>query len=88
MSLVEYVHNQEKAQDEIHRLASQVEALGVGYTRMEQCVMELVKAMHAYTQATQHLIEQNSAILQAMAEDDGDEEEPDAGYLSAKPRKR
>lgn len=81
MSLVEYVHNQEKAQDEIHRLASQVEALGVGYSRMEQCVMELVKAIHL-------LVEQNSAILQAMAEDDGDEEDPEAGYLSAKPRKR
>lgn len=56
----------------------QLHALGVGYTRMEQCVMDLVKAIHL-------LVEQNSLLLQAMAEKQLEEEE-EVGYLSLKRR--
>lgn len=59
-------------------LLAKVEALGVGYTRMEQCVMELVKAIHL-------LVEQNAALLQAALEKEPEEEEQ-VGYLSLKRR--
>lgn len=57
----------------------QLQALGVGYTRMEQCVMELVKAIHL-------LVEQNAALIQACAEQDQEAREEPVGYLSLKRR--
>jgi hypothetical protein len=61
-----------------------LEALGVGYTRMEQCVMELCKAIHL-------LVEQNAVLLKAIAEHEAEqaqaeEEAEPVGYLSLKRR--
>ncbi len=47
---------------------------------MEQCVMELVKAIHL-------LVEQNAAMFQSMVEKEAEEEQEPIGYLSLKARK-
>jgi hypothetical protein len=60
-------------------LAAKVEAIGVGYTRMEQCVMDLVKAIHL-------LVEQNAAMFQSMVEKEAEEQDEPVGYLSLKRR--
>lgn len=57
----------------------QLQALGVGYTRMEQSIMELVKAIHL-------LVEQNAAMFQSMVEKEAEEQEEPVGYLSLKRR--
>lgn len=66
---------------ELETLAAKVEASGIGYTRMEMCVMELVRSINA-------LVEQNAALIQACAEQDREENEDPIGYLSLKTRKR
>lgn len=61
------------------RLEDRLEALGIGYTRMEMCLIEVARQIQA-------LVEQNAALLQAALEKEPEEEEP-LGYLSLKARK-
>ncbi len=56
----------------------QMEALGIGYTRTERCIMDLVKAIHM-------LVEQNALLLQAMAGSEEHEPEDElTHYLNGK----
>ncbi len=49
--------------EELKRLEDRLEALGIGYTRMELCLIELARQI-------QGLVEQNAALLQAIADRD------------------
>lgn len=50
-------------------LAEEVQKLGLGYSRMEQCIVDLVHEIRG-------LVLQNAALIQAMAERD-ERESPD-----------
>lgn len=62
-----------------------LERLELKYSRLEQCLMDLCTRLDRLCSTNQALIEQNAAFLQAMAEQDGDEDGPLTHYLSGEP---
>lgn len=68
------------ASDELMRLEHRLESLGIGYTRMELCIIELSRQIQA-------LVERNAAMLQALADkEEADDQGEPVGYLSSKRR--
>jgi len=60
-------HNVRDPQDEtLARLENKLEALGIGYSRMELCVVELCRQIQSLVEQNAQLIE----ILQPEAEED------------------